>query len=149
MSDQRVIKARYADWRTVKGRKVLQITLEVPLEQQEDVLSMLGAPMPDRDLWVAVARLTESQNTDAFKGGPLAKKAALLCQNGAFRRWAAGQLAAEGMDGIAVLDGDMAADFIRERCGVESRAMLDHSDDATRFFRQMETDFDLWMRCAA
>ena len=75
MSEMRAIRARYADWRPVKGRKVLQIVLEVPLEQQGDILTMLGAPLPDRDLWVAVARISDEQNTEAFKGGELARRA--------------------------------------------------------------------------
>lgn len=148
MSDHRVIKARYADWRTVKGRKVLQITLEVPLEEQADVLDMLGAPMPDRDMWVAVARLSEAQNANAFKGGALSKEAALLCQSGAFRRWVLLQLADEGIEGN-MPDADGAAAYVREWCGVESRAMLDHVDEAGRRFREMKGEFDLWMRCAA
>jgi hypothetical protein len=58
------IKATFADWRTVKSRKMLQLIFEVPLETQAEVLTTLGAPMPDRDIWVALARLnpmTESE----------------------------------------------------------------------------------------
>lgn len=51
------IKAVFADWRTVKGRKQLQLIFEVPLEQQGLVLKMLGAPMPDRHIPVAIALL--------------------------------------------------------------------------------------------
>jgi hypothetical protein len=53
------IKATFADWRTVKGRKVLQLIFEVSLEQQGDVLSVLGAPMPDEARWCGIALLAE------------------------------------------------------------------------------------------
>jgi len=136
MSEDRVIKARYADWRTVKGRKVLQLVLEVPLEQQDEALRMLGAPLPDRDLWVAIARLNEAQN-DSFKGGRLAKKAGILCNEIGFQKWAG----AENPDGAAI--------FIRQRCGVESRAMLDHEERAARAFKNMELEYQNWLRDAA
>lgn len=139
------VQARYADWRPVKGRKVLQLILEVPLEQQGDVLSMLGAPLPDRDLWVAIALLSDQQNAN-YKGGKLAQEAGILCGQGAFRQWAA----IEGQyDGIAMLDGDMAADFIRERCGVTSRAHLDHDAGAAKEFIEIKRAYEAWLKVAA
>lgn len=142
---QMAVQARYADWRPVKGRKVLQIVLEVPLERQGEVLTMLGAPMPDRDLWVAIALLTDQQN-DTYKGGKLAQKAGILCGQGAFRQWAA---TVGEYDGIAMLDADMAADFIRERCGVSSRAHLDHDQVAAKNFNEMNREYEAWLKVAA
>lgn len=134
MTAPRVLRARYADWRPVKGRKVLQIVLEVPLEQQEEALTMLGAPLPDRDLWVALALLSDEHNADAFKGGKNAQRAGILCNEGAFQRWAGARCP------------DTAAAFIRRRCSVDSRKMLDHDEDAGRAFLSMITDYENWMR---
>lgn len=50
-------KATFSDWRTVKGRKQLQLIFEVPLEQQEQVLTMLGAPSPSDPAWCGIALL--------------------------------------------------------------------------------------------
>jgi len=129
------IKARYADWRPVKGRKVLQVVLEVPLEQQNEVLKLLGAPLPDRDLWVAVAVLDESKGQ--IKGGKLAQSAGIICNEGAFWRWS------------GATNADEAADFIRQRCGVTSRSMLDHDEQAARAFRDMKLEYDVWIKDAA
>lgn len=52
------IRATFAEWRMVKTRKVLQLVFEVPLEQQAGVLTTLGAPMPDAEIWCGIARLT-------------------------------------------------------------------------------------------
>lgn len=145
MGAPNAIQARYADWRPVKGRKVLQIVLEVPLEQQGQILTLLGAPLPDRDLWVAVALLSDQKN-DAYKGGKLAQEAAILCGQGAFRQWAA---IAGQYDGIAMLDGDMAAEFIRELCGVTSRAHIDHDEGAAKAFREMKREYEAWLKVAA
>jgi len=57
LSDQRVIQADYSNWRTVAGRKVLQLVFEVPIEQTADVMEKLGVPMPGENKWCAIALL--------------------------------------------------------------------------------------------
>lgn len=56
MTDAAIL-ATFADWRTVKGRKVLQLVFEVPLEDQAKVLSHLGPPMPMADIWCGIAKI--------------------------------------------------------------------------------------------
>lgn len=54
-------KASFADFRLIKGRKVAQVIVEVPLEEADNALAALGGlPRPDVDRWVAVARLNGS-----------------------------------------------------------------------------------------
>lgn len=142
MGAPKAIRARFADWRPVKGRKVLQIILETPLEQQGEVLTMLGAPLPDRDLWVAVAVLGDGKNDD-YKGGPLARRAGIFCGEPAFQRWVADQT--ENEQG----GPEAAAHYIRQRCGVTSRAQLDHDEDAAREFRNIKIEYENWLRAAA
>jgi single-strand DNA-binding protein len=60
MSEPRVIQADYANWRPVAGRKVLQLVFEVPIEQTEQVLKMLGVPMPGESKWCAIASVDAS-----------------------------------------------------------------------------------------
>jgi len=76
MSGPRVIRADYANWRPVAGRKVLQLILEVPIEQTADVMEKLGVPMPGESKWCAVA-LLENGNTASGNGvglhGPMPK----------------------------------------------------------------------------
>lgn len=129
----RAIQARYADWKPVKGRKVLQIILEVPLEKQNEVLMLLGAPLPDRDLWCGIALLEDGKN-DTYKGGKLAQSAGILCGEGAFRQW------------CDASNPDAAADYIRSRCGVDSRAHLDHDETAGRAFKEMKIEYENWLR---
>lgn len=57
MSEPRVIQATFSDWRTVKGRKVLQLIMEVRLEDQGEVLKMLGPPDSVGSKWCAIALL--------------------------------------------------------------------------------------------
>lgn len=60
MSAPAAIRAVFAEWRMVKTRKVLALVFEVPLEQQGEVLTILGAPMPDAEIWCGIARLNLS-----------------------------------------------------------------------------------------
>lgn len=137
MSAPRAIQARYADWRPVKGRKVLQVILEVPLEQQGEVLGLLGAPLPDRDLWVAVALLADHRNENTLKGGKIAQEAGILCAERSFKEWC-GEASDEG-----------AARYVRERCNIDSRAHLDHDQDAARAFKDMKLEYQAWLRVEA
>lgn len=129
----RAIRARYADWRPVKGRKVLQIVLELPLEQQGEVLNLLGAPLPDRDLWVGVALLQDGKNEN-FKGGKLAQSSGIICNERAFWKFCDASNAEE------------AAEWLRQRCGVTSRIHLDHDEQAARAFRDLKLEYENWTR---
>lgn len=58
MTAPSAFKATFADFRLIKGRKVAQVIVEVPLEEADNALAALGGlPRPDLDRWVAVARL--------------------------------------------------------------------------------------------
>ena len=52
--------ATYSDWRVVKGRKVVQIVLEVPLEAAGHAYNVLGGmPTFGSENWFAVARMNK------------------------------------------------------------------------------------------
>lgn len=139
MNDKRSIAATYTDWRTVKTRKVLQLTFEVPLEQTREVMEMLGTPMPDSDIWVAVALM--GKEPGRLKGGEWARQAGIICADAEFRRY----LTVTGdFPGVQLIDLDMAADELRRRLNIESRAHLDHDEEAARAFRELRTVFEQW-----
>lgn len=134
MPDPAAIAGTFADYRTVKTRKVLQLIIEVPIEQQEQAFERLGFPVPDRDLWVAVARMDLDAASKAPAPKPdrtLAQRAGILCNDVAFQRW------------IGVPDGDVeaAAEAMRTRLSIPSRRVLDESDTAAQAFREMEARF--------
>lgn len=135
MTGPAVIKATYADIKTVRTRKVFQIVFEGPIEQMEGAMAMLGAPMPDREVWVAIARLQEGD--EVIRGGKLAQQAGIIGAQGAFQQW------------IGVKDPEAAAEFIRTHCGVLSRKSLDSNDAAGRKFMDLKADYEIWLREAA
>lgn len=150
MTAPAAFKATFSDFRLVKGRKVAQIVVEVPIEEADNALKALGGiPRPDLERWVAVARLSpgafipksealasadgegatpQKQPTPApgeTKGGWYALKpsarAALLCKEVQFQHWAAKFYGLPA----PLLTSDEAADWLRDKIGVRSRADLD------------------------
>ncbi|ESW92685.1 hypothetical protein NKL07_22165 [Mesorhizobium sp. C280B] len=67
------------------------------------------------------------------KGGPLAQKAGILCNEGAFQLWA------------EVRTPDAAKAFIYQRCGVESRIDLDHEEEPAAKFRELCLEYQVWL----
>lgn len=150
MNAPAAIKATYADYRRVKGRKVLQLILEVPLEQAPQVHEAFGEPLPDGSTWVGVARINPDTKPER-KGGPLCKRAAILCNEGGFQRFVAERVAKmAGMaNPVSKTDPEDIAVFVRHHCGVESRAELDHDVEAARKFNALDMEYRAWLTVPA
>lgn len=65
------------------------------------------------------------------RGGALAKLAGMLCQQPEFWRFLGSQFEQDAPE-----DAEQAAALLREVCGIESRAELDHNEEAARFFHE-------------
>lgn len=57
MSEHCIIRADFSNWRPIQGRKVMQLIFEVPIEEAEAALKMLGIPQPGASTWCAIALL--------------------------------------------------------------------------------------------
>jgi hypothetical protein len=69
---------------------------------------------------------------DMLKGGPLAKKAGILCAKPAFWTF------------LKVRTQEAATNVLRRECGVKSRAELDHNSEAAAAFDRLWGEFLLW-----
>lgn len=138
------IKATFADFKLVKTRGVAQLVLEVPLEHANAALDALGGvPLPDKERWCAIARLTDeaARKPDAREryatsdeATQAVTRAGILANDTAFHRWCRA-------------DGSPAAiRFIREQCGVKSRADIAANPDALTRFLDMEGRYRSEMR---
>lgn len=74
MADLRGIEADFATWRPVQGRKVLQLVFEVPIEQTQHVLDMLGIPQSGGSKWCAIALLQNGSNAGERSNSRVGKK---------------------------------------------------------------------------
>jgi hypothetical protein len=148
-------KATFSDWRTVKGRKQLQLIFEVPLEQQGAVLEMLGAPRPSDPAWCGIALLTgaaaQAQGASApaptkdkrnWNDLPPATQAGIRCGEAAFQRFISEEML--GGDHVGEIG---AKEFIYSWCKVESRAQLSDPLYAPRW-ADLNSRYEAWMRAA-
>lgn len=84
-------------------------------------------------------------------GGRQARRAAMLCNDARFRLYLDARRRHRNRMTLDQLpDGthssDDAADFIREVCGIASRAEIDHSIHAEDMFRRIIEDYTRWQR---
>jgi hypothetical protein len=130
-SSMTAFRAAYADLKIVKTRGVAQLILEIPLEQADAALEVLGGvPRPDREVWCAVARLAKDAPAEpvqpeepakerrAFHEMPLPQQAGLLCKDFRFQAWCGAENEME------------AIEYLRHCCGVSSRADLPFVEEA-------------------
>lgn len=85
------------------------------------------------------------------KGGPQSRRAALLGTNPRFRLYLDHRRRhGNGLSTAQLPDGTHnetdVADFIRQACGVSSRAQLDHNDNARAMLDRIVADFHRWER---
>lgn len=69
----------------------------------------------------------------AGKGAALSRVAAMMCGNAKFQRWVVSRIGAAPQ---GVSDNQHAAQFVRNACGIDSRAQLDHNATATTLFHE-------------
>lgn len=129
--DKLAISATYVDYRRIKGRKVHQVIFEVPSEQWPEAYKALGEPTIDTSDWFAIAKMHGAAPAKA-KGGKLAQRAGILCDEGGFMAFAAEKY------------GKDAKQLIYDFCGVTSRAHIDHDDDAATKFNELTREYDAW-----
>lgn len=136
MENPAAIQASYSDYRRVKGRKVLQLIFEVPLEQAPMVHDAFGEPSPDGSTWVGIAKIDLTARPEERKPLKLSNRAALLCKDDWF--WSYAEVGNE----------EAATQFLRDGCGIASRSELDENETAAGAFRKIESDYDHWRRTA-
>lgn len=88
---------------------------------------------------------------DQLKGGQEARRAAMLCQNPRFwlyldQRWRAkNELAVHHFpDGTFKAAG--ATRWLRKACSIQSRAELDHNNQAREMLERIVADYQRWER---
>ena len=142
------IRATYSDLKLVKTRKVLQLIFEVPIEEADNALRVLGGmPRADAETWVGIALITEeaaTRPTDKprrpMSEVPRSQQAGILCNDDQFQQFL------ERLYDITIADNDdpaiCAAEFVRNFCKVTSRAKLDSEPDRGKVWDQLRSEFD-------
>lgn len=154
MEHPKAWKGDYAGLSFYPSRGVCQVRVEFPLEEGTAFVAAFGSPLPKSNVQVAIARINPDAQPDATperRGGKLAQRAAILCNEGGFQRFIAERVAK--MAGMAVpvnnTDPEDIAVFVRNHCGVKSRAELDHDVEAARKFNALEMEYRAWLSVPA
>lgn len=137
-------KACFSDFRIVKGRKVCQLVFELPIEAADEALQALGGlPQPATERWFGIARLTEEaarkpdareRYANASEGEQAVTRAALLCEDEDFCGWVRTRAG-------SIFSRSGVTYWLREQCGIKSRAELATNPDALKRFLELETRF--------
>lgn len=154
MTDLAVIRGTFSDWRPVKSRSVLQLVIELPIEQTQDVLDRLGVPIPGVEKWVAVALLKDSveavEPVEPQKPAPVvelkparkwhdmkpSQQAGMLCADPLFLQFIRHRTNNSTIDDTA--------EWVRGQCAVRSRAELDEDPFAKNEWLCITADFFRW-----
>ncbi len=158
MKDAAAFQATYSDWRLIKGRKVVQVVFEVPMEAANEAYQALGGmPNPAAEVWCAIARLvqpagkgvgveTTNRAQPALGDVParaprnkLAQLAGMLSKTPLFHRY----LEITNWEGFRI-EEEAAAQYIRNYCGVGSRADIIPNTPAEDKFLKLYNDFVFW-----
>ena len=136
--EQAVIRGTYANFAIVKTRGVAQIVVEVPIENAEQVIKMLGIPQPGKEAHVAVAKLRTVPETkeERSEGERAIQRAALLCKEDEFQNWLYAYCGAQQLPtehGTATL--------LKEQIGILSRSELKMNMEALEKFLRIEAAY--------
>lgn len=154
MNAPAAMQADYCDLRFVKGRKVIQVVLELPIEAGAQFVSMFGTPDPSKTVPVALARIDpnakpapepakERRKWDELS---IAQRAGIKCSEKRFQVFVGEQMAKTRSAGFRqdLVAEDDAAWFVRTYCGVNSRANIEKDAEATRKFHDLMISYDNW-----
>lgn len=139
MTEAAVFRGTIGALRTIGGRKVIAVTVEVPIEEQSTV-----AKIAEHGAWVAVARLADGEapkpvEKERRSWGQLsvAEQAGIRCNEGAFWKYLNKHYHLYG----TVSDANGAAGHVREIFGVISRKDIPEIE-----WREFDSDYQNWLR---
>lgn len=149
-------RACYADLKIIKSRSVAQVILEIPLEQADAALLVLGGvPRPDSEVWVGVARLAKDapvaspeaveqpKERKRFEEMRPSAQAALLCDDQRFQAWIGSRAPrrwAGLIDAMAPYK-EAARVLLCEEVGITSRKQLDVDGPFNEMFHALVASY--------
>lgn len=107
----------------------LRITCDVEPRFANDAFKLFSAPGTPMALAALEPTKLDDKEPDKPKGGNLSQDAARICDTPEFRAFVKRQGWAD------------AAEFVRQHCGIKSRAELDHDPRAARLFSALMTQY--------
>jgi hypothetical protein len=151
------IDAYFVSFNTSRDGSTLRLVFELPTERTAQVMKVLGPPNKDGENWCAIAKLAQDEPQSqpeapaegatapktikqAWSSLKLAARAGIICNDPAFWTWI---LKRETRYTILVseMTAEHAADWLRIRTAVTSRAEYDTNEAAGRRYLEIERAF--------
>ena len=141
MTDKAVIQGAFSDFRIVKGRKVAQIIIEVPIEAADHALAVLGGvPRMDTECWVAIARLNLRPRSEPDHR--LSQQAGICCRDPNFQDFLQTKMPESLiMKNMESERHQSTAHWLRKYLQVATRADLDTDPEAAGRWSQLYEEF--------
>lgn len=138
MTAPAAIQGHLVSIKNVSTHKSACLTIHVPEEYALKAIEAFGWPTMVNPVSVAIAKLDLNAKPER-KGGKICQRAGILCNERAF--WV---FLYENHDPDGVKNAGEAADWVRQLCGVTTRADLDHDEGAASRFKELEASYKAW-----
>lgn len=147
MTAPAALSGTFADFKLVKTRSAAQIIIEVPIEQADHALAVLGGiPQFGKERHVALARLQTAaeapKERTPFDELKRAQQAGIACNDVVFRTFL------KEAKGVTFHDEpephQQAATAVRKLCNVNSRAQFDSNPEARAKWETLHSEFQAW-----
>jgi hypothetical protein len=147
MTAPAAILATWATYKPVPTRNTLQLVLEVPLEQQEEVFRRLGYPVPGKETWVAVGLYQPAEKPEKAEKPDHKRvtRVAMLCKDTHFQQWVREHINFDNWENAEA----NAKEYILANLKLESRRELAVNDDAWQRMLGIIDGFNRWAGRAA
>lgn len=159
MSKLAAIEGQLVSIKNVSTHKSACLTIHVPEEYALKVIEAFGWPTMVAPVHVAIARINPHAKPEApaekakrpWDELSIAQQAGILCGEKRFQVFVGEQMAKTRGAGFRqdLVSVDDAAWYVRSVCGVNSRAHIERDAEATRKFRDLETNYQVWQTVPA
>lgn len=143
----------FSDFKLIRSRSCVQIVIEIPIEAADQALKTLGGlPQPGQERWLGVAQAPKDREKPVqpvipkgaakpFRELKLAAQAGIRCEDVKFQLF----LIRTIIEPYPDKNDWTAADEVRKRCGVTSRAEFDTAPLAGERWRRLEDQYQSWL----
>ena len=137
----RIMKGTYSDYKLIKTRGVISVSVEFPIEQAEEFVRMFGMPKPDTEKWVAIAGLNEeviNKNDDIVR---TIQQAGMICKDKNFGNFL---IKEKKMIGIIPDNEETIAKALRAILGIKSRTEFHNDNSSVLAFNRLKSEYENW-----
>lgn len=137
-----VMQGAYSDFKVIKGRKVIQMVIEFPIESSTIFTETFGIPQPHEEQWVAVALMNKTALIRNKNATTAIQQAGIVCKDSRFGGWLRDH---RGMSEVDPSDPDSIAQALRAILGIKSRADLNEDEEALQVWHSIKSAYDNYL----